>query len=106
MRVLPDRFAGCCIESEHIIGTLDGVENPIHHDGSHFMLLERTRLKDPAQLEIASILRSDLRQRTVALAVETTGVGEPVLRLIISAQDPFEWNGFCLLYTSPSPRDS
>ena len=58
------------------------------------MLFERTGLEDPAQLEIPGILRADLRQRTMALAVETTGIRQPILRLVIGAQDPLERNGF------------
>jgi hypothetical protein len=30
----------------------------------------------------------------MALAVETTGIRQPILRLVIGEQDPLEWDGF------------
>ena len=48
--------------------------------------------KTHLQSEILGIGRRDLRERAVALAHGGAGVGEPVLRFLVGAQDAFEGN--------------
>ena len=56
------------------------------------MLVEGTRLIDPFESEIPSVLWGDLREAAVALAVEIPGVGQPILGLLIRAEDALEGN--------------
>ena len=88
----PEDPSGGGIESDHVVGSLDRVHDPVHHQRRGFELLERSRLIDPLQFQVLHVLRSDLRERAMTLAHSGTGVGQPVLRLLVGAQDAIEGN--------------
>ena len=56
------------------------------------------RTEDPALLTLGGMYVDDLREPELAGAARVTFVRSPVAHALIT--------GICLLYTSPSPRDS
>src|SRR5262249_30660211 len=93
VHISPDRLTGGRIQSDNVIRTLNGVHDSVHHERCHFVLVERTRLEYPFQLEIPHVLWSDLRERAMPLACQRTSIGQPVVRFLICFQEPFEWYG-------------
>jgi len=49
-------------------------------------------IERPIENEIRSVFRADLRETAVPLAVEVPGVGQPILGLLIRAEDTLERN--------------
>src|SRR4029450_130230 len=86
----PEPGARCRIERPDIVGSLYGVHHTVYHERSGLELLERPGLEDPLELEILHVGRRDLRQLTESLAHETAGIREPVLGLLVGAQDSLE----------------
>src|SRR4029453_14633055 len=75
------------IERHDIVGSLYGVHHTVYDERSGLELLEGGGLEDPLELEILHVGRRDLRQLTVSLTHEGAGIGEPVLRLLVGAED-------------------
>src|SRR4029453_12813936 len=90
VRKHPEHAARCSIERHDIVGSLYGVHHTVYHERSGLELLERPGLEDPLELEILHVGRRDLRQLTVSLTHEGAGIREPVLGLLVGAQDSLE----------------
>src|SRR4029453_17159742 len=92
VRKHPEHAARCSIERHDIVGSLYGVHHTVYDERSGLELLEGPGLEDPLELEILDVGRRDLRQLTESLAHERAGIGEPVLRLLVGAEDVVERN--------------
>ena len=86
MRVHPEDPPGRRVDRDDVVGRLDGVHDAVHDEGSRFELLQRASLEDPPGLEIADVLRGDLRERAVPMTRVASRVGQPVVRFCSGAQ--------------------
>ena len=90
--IRPEDASGGGVQSDDVIRRLHGVHDSVYNQRRSFELFKRSSLKDPLQLEVFHILRSDLAKRAIPLPVVVSGVREPVVRLLIGAQDALKGN--------------
>ncbi len=68
MVVAPERTSSLGVESNDVVGRDGQVHDAIDDQRRRLELLQRIRLKDPAQPKIAGVRAVDLVERAVALA--------------------------------------
>ena len=85
----PEHAARFRVEGEHVVRPLRHVHDAVDDERRGFPRAEHLALQHPLILEIAYVLRSDLTQRAVPVAGVTAAIGEPVLRLLSGAENPF-----------------
>src|SRR4029077_9414104 len=78
--------AGFRVEGESIARRLSDVHDTVDDEWSRFEFFQRFRLKYPLLLEVLHICRIDLTERAIALACICSGIRQPVVRLVGSAQ--------------------
>src|SRR5207249_36134 len=84
----PEDAACRGVQRDDVVRSLDGVHDAVDDNGRRFELFEGACLVDPLHFEVLHILRSDLRQRAITLAVVISGIGEPVLGFLAGVNDP------------------
>ena len=78
------------VERQQIVRRLDGIHDAVHDKRRRLEFFDRPRLEDPLELEVLDVVRRDLCQLAESLALKSSRVGEPVLRLPVGAEEAFE----------------
>jgi hypothetical protein len=86
----PEHAARRRVQRDDVVRRLHGIENAVDDERRCLELLERARLPDPLQLELADRPRIDLIEPAVALVVDRARIAQPVLRLAPGGDDALE----------------
>ncbi len=88
--VSPDLAARPRVDGPRVIVEAGDVDHAVDHNRRRLEGAEHTGLKRPLRRELMDVLRRDLRQRTMPLAIVGAGVGEPLGRVLESGSDVCE----------------
>ena len=93
MIVAPVFTTGCRVHGDHIAGRFSDKHDAVDNQWYGFGAIDNGNLVNPLELQLIDVIHIDLIQQAVALAIQGSGIHQPVFRLIAGIDEPVPGHG-------------